>query len=86
MGPAERTRRRLSSAERQGRELERLEEQEIQRELRKNRKKYGTARAVAGRRKQTRRSPTFNEEVATLTSGSERPVRPLQLSKVCSVI
>lgn len=64
MGPAERTRRRLSSAERQGRELERLEEQEIQRELRKNRKKYGTARAVAGRRKQTRRSPTFNEEVA----------------------
>ncbi len=58
MGPARRTTRRLNSAERRQRDLNRREEEEILRMQRKSQKKRT---AVAGRRK---RAPTFNDEVA----------------------
>ncbi len=54
MGPPRRTTRRLNSAERRERDLQRREEEEISRTQKKH-------TAVAGRRK---RAPTFNDEVA----------------------
>ena len=65
MGPAQRTTRRLSSAERRERDLHRKEEEEILRIQRKTQKKH---RAVAGRRKH---AMTFNDEVAARNKSIE---------------
>lgn len=82
MGPAQRTTRRLDSAERRERELHRKEEAEMLRIQRKTQKKRA---AAAGRR-----APTFNEEVAarnriieemrarSTPPAMQQPVAPMQ--------